>query len=388
MATATEQPWIAHYCKSYLPLTEGFIYSVLTGVQRVRPHVVCQALTEYADLFPLPEGSISVLNPRRNTPAWLADAVRSRTTSEVEMDEFRASRILDVPQAKKFRLIHAHFGHVGAEVLDSSQRLGIPLVTNFYGSDTAPFTDDPSWPERRKRLFAEGALFLVEGAFMRQRLVELGAPPEKVRLQRISFRFDQLPAKMQAESGRPPVMLFAGRFVEKKGLQFGLEAAAEIHKRGLPFEFRIIGGGPLEQEHRDLVARAGMESKIRFLGLLPRAKYLEELARADIFVSPSVTAANGDTEGGAPTTILEAQALGIPVLATTHADIPNVVVPGQSALLAPERDTVTLAEHMRVLLEDRSLWARMGRVGQEYVAAHHDVSREARLLEESYFSVL
>jgi colanic acid/amylovoran biosynthesis glycosyltransferase len=304
------------------------------------------------------------------------------------MDEFRASRITQLPQARRFRLIHAHFGHVGAEVLGAAQKLGIPLVTNFYGSDTAPFTDDPTWPDRRKRLFAEGALFLVEGAFMRQRLIELGAPPEKVRLQRISFRFDQLPPKGMAHKARPPVMLFAGRFVEKKGLQYGLEAAAEMHKAGLSFEFRIIGGGPLEPEHRGIVERAGMDSKIRFLGLLPRARYLEELAQADIFVSPSVTAANGDTEGGAPTTILEAQAMGIPVLATTHADIPNITVPGQSAFLAPERDTKALSEHMRALLEDRSLWNRMGRAGQEYVSAHHDVSREARHLEESYFSVL
>lgn len=388
MATATELPLVAHYCKSYLPLTEGFIYSVLTGVQRVKPHVVCQALTEYAPLFPLADGSISVLNPNRNTPAWLADAIRSRVTPETAMEEHRASRLADLPQAGSFRLIHAHFGHVGAEVLDVSQKLRVPLVTNFYGSDTAPFTDDPAWPVRRKRLFAEGALFLVEGAFMRQRLIDLGAPPEKVRLQRISFRFDQLPPKAKPEEGRAPVMLFAGRFVEKKGLRYGLEAAAEMHKQGLPFEFRIIGGGPLEQEYRDLVRAAGMEQKVKFLGLLPRARYLEELAQADIFVSPSVTAANGDTEGGAPTTILEAQALGLPVLASTHADIPNIVVAGESALLAPERDSVKLAENMRMLLEDKTLWSRMGRAGQEYVAAHHDVRREARCLEESYFSVL
>ena len=105
-------------------------------------------------------------------------------------------------------------------------------------------------------------------------------------------------------------------------------------------------------------------------------------------VSLFITAANGDTEGGAPTTILEAQALGLPILASTHADIPNITVPGLSASLAPERDSAALAAALANLLDDRPSWSRMGEAGREFVATHHDVSREVARLEDRYLSLM
>ena len=224
---------------------------------------------------------------------------------------------------------------------------------------------------------------------MKTRLVELGCPEQKIGIQRISVRLDQLPAREAQPAGsRTPVLLFAGRFVEKKGLIYALKAADEVRRRGYRFEFRIIGDGPLAAECRAFIAEHGLGENVRFLGLLQRPEYMKELASADIFVSPSVTAANGDTEGGAPTTILEAQALGLPILASTHADIPNITVPGLSALLAPERDSIALAAALAKLLDDPPSWSRMGEAGREFVATHHDVSREVARLEDRYLSLM
>jgi colanic acid/amylovoran biosynthesis glycosyltransferase len=107
----------------------------------------------------------------------------------------------------------------------------------------------------------------------------------------------------------------------------------------------------------------------------------------DIFIQPSVTAADGDTEGGAPTTLLEAQALGVPVVATYHADIPHVVAPGESALLAPERDSEALAACLMKLLDAPERWSAMGRAGRRFIEEHHDAPSQVARLEELYFSL-
>lgn len=103
------------------------------------------------------------------------------------------------------------------------------------------------------------------------------------------------------------------------------------------------------------------------MGYKPNNIFMKKEANAHIFMLPSITAQNGDTEGGAPVAILEAQATGLPVISSYHADIPKVVVDGKSALLAPERDVEKLAKHLEYLIEHPDVWGAMGRIGREHV---------------------
>ncbi len=108
-------------------------------------------------------------------------------------------------------------------------------------------------------------------------------------------------------------------------------------------ELRIIGDGESRAEVEQYIAEHHLEPYTRLLGYQPHQVFHEQLEEAHLFIQPSVTSENGDSEGGAPTVLLEAQACGVPVLATYHADIPEVVRDGESALLAPERDPESLA---------------------------------------------
>ena len=109
-----------------------------------------------------------------------------------------------------------------------------------------------------------------------------------------------------------------------------------------------------------------------------------KLDRAHVFVQPSLTAPDGDSEGGAPTTLLEAQACGLPVLTTRHADIPEVVREDDSALLSEEEDVGGLAANISLLASGPERWASMGRAGRAHVEARHDVRRLATDLEILY----
>jgi colanic acid/amylovoran biosynthesis glycosyltransferase len=117
-------------------------------------------------------------------------------------------------------------------------------------------------------------------------------------------------------------------------------------------------------------------------------RFLEELDKADVFVAPSVTSDSGDSEGGAPTTIIEAQAAGLPIVATYHADIPFVVCEGQTALLAPERDVTTLKKHLRFFIDQPEALSAFGRAGRSFVERRHDIRLEARNLESRYRALL
>jgi colanic acid/amylovoran biosynthesis glycosyltransferase len=112
------------------------------------------------------------------------------------------------------------------------------------------------------------------------------------------------------------------------------------------------------------------------------------MQQADIFLHPSIVGENGVSEGGAPTTILEAQALGIPVVSTYHCDIPNVTVPGESALLVPERDSQALAQTLRTLLDHPQRWESMGRAGRRHIERYHDIEHEVAALEDKYIALL
>ncbi|MDX1383678.1 MAG: glycosyltransferase, partial [Thermoanaerobaculia bacterium] len=303
-------------------------------------------------------------------------------------------------------LVHAAYGPVGWRALELKRALGTPLVVTFLGDDAAPSLDpwwwwwirddgrEPDWPARMRELFADGDLFLVEGPCLRQRLIDFGCPPRKVAIQRIAISLPQIDAvRPPARDSAVKVILFAGRLCEQKGVLDALAAARALRRTRRDFELRIVGDDTMTDG--SYAARVfaylrshGMQGYVRTLGFLDHRDYLRELRGADVFLHPSVTDVEGRTEGGAPTTILEAQAARVPVVATTHADIPYVTLPGESALLAPEGDVEGLARHLGSLLDSADTRRSMGAAGRRHVQWNHDIEREAARLEERYLRLL
>ena len=233
-------------------------------------------------------------------------------------------------------------------------------------------------------------MFLVEGEHMKEKLASIGCPRQKILIQRIAIPVDRIsyvPRKPK-QAGEKVILMFVGRFVEKKGLLYALRALEMVRERNRDFEFRIIGDGALRDEIDGFIVDHDMAGYVKMLGFLGYADYIGQSQEADLFLHPSVTAADGDIEGGAPTVILEAQAMGMPVISTIHADIPNVVVAGESALLSPERDVVKLAANILDLLDNRDQWERMGGIGRAFVEKHHNLKTEVAELEAKYDKLL
>jgi len=369
-----------HHC--FFEKSETFIHNVTANLRRFYPVFIAW---DYRNLeqFPIPPADRFSLTHIPGSWRWLLQGSGRRLLGR----ELPAERFLKKRHA---RLLHAHFGHDGVWALRLKRALHLPLVTTFYGHDMSQAASLAGCEKGYRRLFAEGDLFLVEGPHMKKRLGEIGYPAEKIEIQRIAVPVAELsfrprPAKKKGEKA---VIVFSGRFVEKKGLLIALQALREVRRTNADFEFLIIGDGPLKPEIERHVRDHEMSAYVRLLGFLSYRDYLEQMKTADLFLHPSVTAVDGDSEGGAPTTILEAQALGLPVLSTRHADIPNVVVPGVSALLSDEHDIPGLTVNIARLLKEQDSWVRMGESGRRHVEENHDVAREIPRLETRYAELI
>jgi colanic acid/amylovoran biosynthesis glycosyltransferase len=373
---------VAQFRRELFRASETFIYNYFTAFRRIVP-VGISFWNENLDRFPLAHPLVPLF-------PWMSH----RFSKQIIWDWFFGGgfflpRTFAAFQHHNVRVMHAHFGPTGVQVLPVKHATGLPLVTTFYGFDMSRLTRSARWRRAYARLFHTGELFLTEGAYMRDRLIDLGCPPEKAQIQRIAIHLDRYPfrARQAPAAPTPARLLFCGHFAEKKGLLYALDAVQRAARHFPNLEFRIIGDGLQRPQVEAMLDRYQMRGYTRLLGYQPHERMIAEMQAADIFLSPSVTGPDGDSEGGAPTTLLEAQACGLPIVSSYHADIPNVVVPGESALLAPERAVEVLAEHLCTLLGAPEQWAAMGQRGRAFVDEYHDIQREAARLEERYFAL-
>lgn len=381
------RPVVAHFRRLWFAPSETFLHTTITACRATRPLLVGYARA-HESAFPVEAPVVSLYPPG----SWAERVVRlrQRLLGPRGHTHFARRRTFAALREHDARVLHAHFGHTGVHLLPVRRRTGLPLVTTFYGHDVSEQAEDPAWRARLAELFAEGDLFLVEGPHMRRRLVEIGCPPGKSEVQRIAIPTGRYPFRTRKPKarGEPVRAFFCARFREKKGLAYAIEAVAAVLPEHPDLELRVAGDGPLRPEIEARIARLGIGGRVRLLGSVPHQHMIEEMNAADLFLQPSVTAANGDSEGGAPTTLLEAQACGLPVLATRHADIPYVVAPdGASALLAAERDVGELAAHLQTLLDEPERWAAMGAAGRAHVERLHDAAVEVPRLEARYLAL-
>lgn len=364
------KPKVLHLVSTFLERSEVFIYNYIAAHSQWQPIVLTKRRTNQ-EVFPLNDVVTISAPVTKRSPTWWKDFAIERLTERSPWQRSAERCIASLGPA----VLHAHFGHVAYELLPIKKRLGLPLITSFYGYDMSVLPRQEKWRKRFARLFEEGDLFLVEGPCMEQRLVELGAPSEKVSIQRIAIKPTKYPAWKPVAT---PTVLFVGRFVEKKGLLNALRAFDDVRRRRRNATLRIIGDGAEREAAHEFVKDKGMNGTVVFLGMQSHDEVIQELQKAHVLIHPSVTAANGDSEGGAPTVLLEAQMIGTPIVSTLHADIPNIVKSATGVYLSPERDSAALAANL-----ERALGLAEGS-DSTYVRKFHDVFQEVLHLEEKY----
>ncbi len=288
-------------------------------------------------------------------------------------------------------LIHAHFGVCGALALPLKRILKVPMIVTFYGED-ATMTDEFArtsslstriFLQKRDTLKQEADLFIGVSDFIKQRLIAQGFPEEKI----ISHYYGVDLQKFQPDLTLPrkPIVLYVGRFSEKKGCEYLIRAMAQIQAINDEIEFVLIGDGELKAEVENLTAK--LLRRYQLLGFQPSSIVQQWMNQATVLVVPSVTASTGDSEG-LPTVVVEAQAMGLPVVASNHAGIPQAVIHGETGFLTTEKDVDGLAKYILKLFQEPEIWQRFSQQGLEHVKNNFDHTKQAHILEEIYSSVL
>ncbi|MBA7606268.1 D-inositol-3-phosphate glycosyltransferase [subsurface metagenome] len=364
-----------HYC--FFERSETFIHHQLASLKRYRP-VAISLISRNLDEFSLPNGVHYEVGLELSRPGLQFIEPFRYGSLKLAAELFKREGVA---------LIHAHFGTWGAYAIPLQKSLRVPMVVTFYGQDMSLLPKRTIWRNRFQKLWKKGDLFLVEGPHMTAELIKLGAPREKVALQRIGVPVSKIGFRIPKIKSDPHTALWAGRMVEKKGLMDVLKAVGILSNKGIGLDLRVIGDGQERAKAERFVQEKGLEDKVRFLGFLDYQGYLRELKQADFLIAPSRTSSKGETEGGAPTTILEAQARGLPVVATRHADIP-FILPQNYPYLANEADPADIARAIKNLFDNANHWPQIARKNRKHVERFHDLKATTQSLEKHYDSLL
>jgi colanic acid/amylovoran biosynthesis glycosyltransferase len=284
-------------------------------------------------------------------------------------------------------VVLCHFGPQGDLMIRVRKALGArwPVATFFHGYDLSTLLMEMG-NRVYDRLFREGDIHFPVCEYFRSRLLQLGATAEKTVVQRMCVRPGinfTVPLEAATKTVGEFTFVLIGRLVEKKGHEYAIRAIACCRDRDLAVKIRlvIIGDGALDTRLRQLIHQLDLDSLVELRGSYTRDRVQQALLAADGFVLPSVTAANGDMEAS-PVVISEAMSVGLPVVATRHSGIPEIVEDGVSGLLVAERDVSALAGAMSRVAGDPELARRFGQAGRNKIVRELDLDRWNDLLAE------
>ena len=341
--------------------------AIRIALVRDRPDGVSETfIRAHAERLP---GVVAVLHAHKGLPVvdgrpavaqgWLARARRRLSTGLGRHDSrARGDRAWAMAiKGASADVALAEYGTTGALIDGACRRISAPLVVHFHGFD-ASVTDllDRKAGDYRRMFGVASAVVAVSRAMERQ-LLGLGCPRETLIY--CPYGVDCAAFDGADPAGAGPLFVAVGRMVEKKGPHLLLAAFARVVAECPEARLHWIGDGPLLGVCRDLAAALGIEDAITFLGAQPHDIVARQMRQARAFVQHSVTASNGDREG-MPVSILEAGAIGLPVVATRHAGISDVVVDGVTGFLVDERDARGMAAHMLTLARHPSLAGQLG----------------------------
>ncbi len=379
-------PTVASYCTTFLKPEMLHIYRQITGLRRWKTFVVTrERLCE--DLYPMPPDGIEVVPRVRSNFVrrfWLKYIKREPPI--VYRGEYGV--LANLLNRREADVLHVYFGHTGVHLLPFLKRWPKASIVSFHGMDVQKREHDPGYEQRLRELLQTVTLVLARSHSLQDRLLELGCPPEKLRLNRTGIPLDQFPRIDR----QPPAdgawhFVQACRLIEKKGLDDAIRAFAKFVQTHPKASYTIAGEGPLLAPLEKLRDELGLTDKVRFAGFLKGGDLCRLYHTAHVFIHPSRLMADGNQEG-IPNAMLEAMATGLPVIATLHGGIPEAVRGEVTGFLVPERDVGGLHASMLRLLDTPGTWQTMSAAAAADVQENFEASAQIARLEAAYDEAL
>jgi len=288
---------------------------------------------------------------------------------------------------KHYDIIHCHFGTTAKQCLFLKDIFPVKFVTTFHGYDISSYVREEG-QDCYQELFNTGDCFLAVSGHFKARLIQLGCPPGKAKLHYSGIKLSEFEnVDRQPNQNGKIRILTVGRLVEKKGIRYALLAIKKLVRHHPGIEYTVIGDGKLKLELLELARSLNIQSHVRFLGALDQDEVKKHYQQSDIFVLPSITSESGDQEG-IPNVIKEALATGLPVIATRHAGIPELIRDHENGFLVDEKDSQALGDRLQYLIEHPQARESMSQKGRELVAELFDFQKLNSKLEHIYEDLL
>jgi glycosyltransferase involved in cell wall biosynthesis len=284
----------------------------------------------------------------------------------------------------RFDVIHVHwpFPH-GIWGYAAGRVTGVPMVLSFHGAEILL---------SRKFFFVK---FFLRHALRHARAEFCNSHYTAGELSKLTDKPVQVVPFGTTVNARPAVkdphkpvkdLLFAGRLIDRKGLDYLLRAVPLIAAK-VPIHLHVVGDGHRAQDWKALAHELGLDNEVTFHGVVSRAELEHYYARADLFVLPAIVDDRGDTEG-LGVVLVEALSFRTPVVASAVGGIPDVIQHGETGLLVPEKDPARLAEAVLRLLGDRPLAERLAEQGLRHARDYFDWRRITQRVLQEYQMVV
>ena len=291
---------------------------------------------------------------------------------------------------QQYDIIHCHFGPNGLKgvLLKKLKLFDGKLITAFHGYDITKSLQSSHRNNIYDELFSLGDLFLPISDHWKSKLIELGCNAEKIQVHRMGVdcnKFTYIPRYLADNC--PIRIVTIARLTEKKGVEYGIHAIAKLIKHNHNIEYSIIGDGILKNELEKLIQDYKIADKVKLLGWKQQHEIIEILNDSHIMLAPSITSEDGDQEG-IPVVLMEAMAMGLPVISTYHSGIPELVKDGISGFLVSEKNIDALFDVLTHLTQNSQLWTEMGKAGRNYVEQNYNISKLSQQLVNIYQEII
>jgi len=319
------------------------------------------------------------LRSARTLATALGDTLRGRFARPGQRARVLAQALAGLALAGRLerrgvRHLHIHFAHAPATLgMYAALAAGIPFSVTAHANDL--YAEASLLREKVDRAHAFVTISEANRRFLAVELGERAA--RRVGLVRCGIDLRAF-APRAAEPAGPPVIFALGRLVPKKGFDVLIRALAEVAPGRPDLTLEIAGDGPERAALEALARDLGVGAAVRFLGVVGRDAVLASLRRATVFALPCRL--DGSDRDGIPVALMEAMAVGVPVVSTRISGVPELVESGGSGLLVPAGDAPALARALSRLLGNPALRARLAAGGRARVVAEFEQGANARRL--------
>ena len=390
---------VLHLFNDYLPQTENWAYNLLSALPDCEIHIGAKKYLKnnfYSENFFFNRshfGDYAQINSQQEKNLFFNLTKKVVLRLLPRLFGSLEDTLISYGKKEKIQLVHAHFADVGWQFKNIAQQLKVPFFVSFYGWDYEKLPHvKPDFMNHFQTLFKCVDKFICEGQHGAATLLSYGCPKEKIAIVPLGIQPDQIDFITRSKLPNQLKMVQIASFTEKKGHVYAIEAIASIIKECPNIELTFIGNGSEPKRKERLVQQVknlNLSDQVRFLPAIDYADLYTTLAEYDVFIHPSCYAEDRDCEGGAPIVLLDAQATGMPVISTTHCDIPDEVIHQKTGLLSQEKSVEELAKNIKVFYKmDDAGYQKFSNHASKHVRKNYSITENALLLRDLYLEVV